>query len=704
MFGKRGHRIDAVSQSDRARPISPGRCETARQWQLSHSRKAQLTVFIIVGLVLIVTAGLGIYLTSSKVQLEEKRAAVPAEQRPVYDFVVNCVQDRAREAINIMGQQGGYLEIPSQIERNPASYVAADPAAIVKIPDWYYLEQDRSPSITGMEKDISGFVEENLRECLNEFADFPQFKITELGNISAQTTLAEGNVVVELSYPISVEGEGRTERIDSYIIAVPARLKQMFDLAQRFMQNENKNKILEQATIDLMGLNDNIPMDGLDTDCSVKRWLMSDVKQQLQDTLKNHAQLFRIKNTVYAPFVSDEKTYEKLTNYAPDDIAPKELGGPGKKPSQSLLDQTPDAYEYFMLMFDIGQPSTDLRASFIYLPEWGLSMDAEPNDGGVLKSNIGKVNNLIPFLCANQYHFVYNVNYPIVIRLKDDKAFENTGFIFQFATPVIISSNQGKRISTNLQRLDSREFPDEFCTTLSDSFLDLRAEGLEQGYPEELNDVKMSFQCFSQLCSLGSTQPDPDAGARRLVKRLPEGCTNGFIVAEKEGYIATRKQITPEAAQQGTLVVPMTALKKMNVKVMKQTYYAPTASWLSQEPEELGDNEAASILITAPGTEFEQRIEYPEQKTAELIMDNINYDLTILLKLFERQTGGYNGNNVYVSFNSVDSSDTVVFNVFEYVPQNFDDQYYTDVVNFMYNGNYQGQLKPEFEETGAIIE
>lgn len=667
----------------------------------SCARKAQLTVFIIVGLVLIVTAGIGIYLVSSNVKLEEKRAAIPIEQRPVYDFVANCVQDRAREAITLIGQQGGYLEMPNAIAKNPASYVPADPAGVAKIPYWYYNQEDRRPSIGGMEKDISTFVEQNLRECLNNFADFPQFKISELGNISAQTTIAEANVVIELNYPISVLSQATTERIDSYSVAVPVRLKQAFDLAQRFMNAENEKELLEQATIDLMGLNENIPMDGVDFECATKRWLASEVKTTLQNMLRDHSQFFRIKNTVYAPFEDPESKYIALENYAPEDIAPKELGGPGKKPKYT----PPDAYEYFRMMFDVGQPSTNLRASFIYQPEWGLDIDIEPNDNGVLKSNIGKGSSrLLPFFCINQYHFVYDVIYPLAMRIKDDSAFENTGFIFQFATPVLIDNNEGSRVSVGLQKFASTEFPDEFCSTLGDTVLDLRAEGLSEGYPEELNDVKMTFRCFSQLCSLGSTQPDPEAGARRLVKGLPEGCTNAFIVAEKDGYITSEAQITSEAMQEGRLVIPMTSLKKMNVKVVKHAYYAPTANWMTEQAEELGDNEAASILITSKGTDFEQRLEYPSDKIMFMMLDNADYDFTIMLKLFEKITGGYAAENQPISFSEIDGSDTIVFNVFEYIPQNFDDQYYTDVISFLYTGDYKQTLKPGFDSTGAVVE
>ncbi|MEM4282595.1 MAG: hypothetical protein QW559_00500 [Candidatus Woesearchaeota archaeon] len=656
------------------------------QSRLLKAKKAQLTVFIILGLLFVLTAVLIFYLTTAAVRVE-KAVAVPREQRPVYDFVVECLKSVAHDAIVQMGQQSGYLVIPDSIARSPASYVPADPTGTFKIPFWYYLGEDRSPSIGDMERAISRNVEDNLRECLGNFTAFKDLRISEIGNMSAKTTIAEKNVVVELEWPLELASEKGIERITRYTALLDVRLKEAYDLAQRFMTAENTHKLLEQKTIDLMALNPDIPMNGLEFTCEQKVWFANDIKTMLQTMLRDNIPVIRIKNTAYPPFDEPLANYEKLKAYSPQDILANRV--PKHTPE--------DAYEFFNLFFEVGQPPTDLKATLLYSPDWGMDFDVQPSDNGVLKSNVARgVQKYLPFLCINQYHFVYDIIYPVVLRVKDEQAFKGEGFVFQIAFPVLINNNEGNRIAVPIKRFETRKFPLEFCKSLSNQVVDVRAIGLEQGYVTELKDVNMTFRCFDQLCPLGKTTADPTAGARRLFTKIPEGCTNAFIRAEKAGYLANEQQLTEDVLAQDKVVIPLTALKTMKIKVLKHGYYAPEKRWLT-EPRELREGEEVSIAIIARNKQFEQFIDYPTTKSLELIQEDSNYDITVMLRLFGRMTGGYAAENLPIRFSDIDGKEVMIIHVFEYLPMAFDRSYDNDVVSYLYQGGYQQMLKPEFE-------
>jgi len=690
----------------------PEKRGTLEFMQLKPGKKAQLTVFIIIGLVMIVAAGIGIYITSSSIKMEENRAAIPPSQRPVYDFVVSCAQQLSREAINLIGQQGGYLNIPNFIATNPAGYVLADPAGVVKVPYWYYHEEDRSPPIGNIEFDISTFIRQNLRQCLDNFASFPQYNITEVAgtNISVKTTLADENVAIELSYPIDVASAEKTERLENYAIFVPVRLKKMYELGTKLMQQENEQMFFEKKTVDWIASDPNTPLDVLELNCNQKRWSAVDVQQELQNMVKAIVPYIWVENTASPPFLYADSTYAPFTQYSSRDFAPTELGGLGRAiPDESKVPA--DLIEHNALMFNIGQPSTDLKASFDYQPDWGLDMSVQPNDNGILKSNIGKINKLIPIGCINQAHFTYDVNYPVVMRIRDDSAFDKNGFIFQFAFPVLVHNNEGNRAPVTTHRFEPVGFADDFCATPGSTIARIRAQGYEgMGWPIFLEDVQISYRCFSQLCSLGSTRSNPETGVRELVAALPEGCTNGFIVAEKDGYLPSEKQLTTDALRQDYFVVPMTGIKTMNVKVVKHTYYVPagtdalSGAFQTTGAIELGEKDNAAITLTARGKNFEQRIGYPNQTTIQVIDDTANYGVNIMLTLFDKIIGGYDAENIQFSYSDIAGADTIVFHVFSYIPWENSDQYYTNVVNVLYNGNYQQQLKPTFETTGAVIE
>ena len=63
------------------------------------------------------------------------------------------------------------------------------------------------------------------------------------------------------------------------------------------------------------------------------------------------------------------------------------------------------------------------------------------------------------------------------------------------------------------------------------------------------------MQCIKYYCPLGLTRAD--RGSYRLVTQLPDACENPFIIAEKEGYLKSKKQLVDTKS----ITLPMTRLK-----------------------------------------------------------------------------------------------------------------------------------------------
>src|SRR3989338_11550346 len=80
-------------------------------------KRGQLTLLIILGLLLVSSAGL-VYYYKDQIflsQWERERAeslVIPSEVEELHDQIGNCVSSLASIGVTLLGQQGGYITLP----------------------------------------------------------------------------------------------------------------------------------------------------------------------------------------------------------------------------------------------------------------------------------------------------------------------------------------------------------------------------------------------------------------------------------------------------------------------------------------------------------------------------------------------------------------------------------------------------------------
>ena len=78
-------------------------------------KKSQLTLFIIIGIILVFTVAIVVYL-QQQIELagfeEDKISAISTEYQPVKIFVDKCLEEVAIPGVYYMGTQGGYIAPP----------------------------------------------------------------------------------------------------------------------------------------------------------------------------------------------------------------------------------------------------------------------------------------------------------------------------------------------------------------------------------------------------------------------------------------------------------------------------------------------------------------------------------------------------------------------------------------------------------------
>ena len=158
--------------------------------------KGQVTVFIILGILLLGIFGLFLYFTGTTIEQEVTSASrdivedVPSEFIAIQSYTESCIESTATEALIILGQQGGHL-FPDLVgdyslsDPTNSDGVTLDP---LSIPYWHYnaLENGQSAvSIASLQPTLDDeedyysiaaqlgrYIDENIEDCLIEYGPF----------------------------------------------------------------------------------------------------------------------------------------------------------------------------------------------------------------------------------------------------------------------------------------------------------------------------------------------------------------------------------------------------------------------------------------------------------------------------------------------------------------------------------------------------
>jgi len=459
------------------------------------------------------------------------------------------------------------------------------------------------------------------------------------------------------------------------------------------MRCANDEQAFANVTIDLMAADQEIPMDGMEFECGGKQWPLFQVKERLQRSLEQNLGTVRIANTNHEPFQMDRSVYEDLREYREAIIQDLNQGIPLEQ-SRNIPPFTPDdAWEYFHTYYEVGAEPSELKVIVDYNEDYGMSLNGVPNDNGVLRTKLMKgASEYLRFICINNYHFTYDVQYPLRVGIVDPVSKFGQGATFQFAFPVIINDNTPSRDGLVPSTFPSLEPATDYCDTTSDRRVDLRARGYyAAGLPAaELKGVKFDFVCVNRQCKLGQTVAD--SGTYRLLTNVP-ACSNPLMRASKEGYVSNERFLDEDM-----MVIELAKLKEMDLEVVKHRYRSavaddPTVNPL-QESESLRSDQEATLYLTNEDTGHTQFKTFPSDTTIEMIDDTATYSAQLILLDDETVVGGYFADNLTISYDTLAQGDTITFHVFEYTPFPRSEDEKMDMMIYLGTQEYKEELRP----------
>ena len=536
--------------------------------------KGQVTLYIIMGFVLLIALGLVFYLRTlpEEIPAEIKRAEeLPLQFLPVSDFVDACLARISTEALTKLGNRAGYI-IPEQygieaITADPTSGSAVQfsPRSSMNVPYWYFLKSAngcrgrcefavqrpplRAASITdnSIETQISNYVSQNIERCTG---GFEQFKgqgvfVEKSGDISARTTVTENDISIVLRYPLKITQANAVGEVNEFSARMELNLKRIYELGSLLTELEAQYRYLENDVLNMIvlfsGIDDKKLPPMAETEFkfgSGESWTKSQVKGNIENMLMSYIPMLKVTGTAnYEPFTA--------------------IGNELQEALYNVHSTVP-----------LNETFSDLEVRMTYLDFWPIYFDLNCDGEHCTSESVSS--NLLALIGIQRYNFVYDVSFPVMVEIYDRNALRGQGYYFRYFLEGNIRNNEV---------LKSDFVPLEMVNPNPSSLLckeSSRNSGqvvvtVKEG-DKLLDDVEVMYSCAGETCSIGKTS----RGA--LVAKFPI-CFGGIVTLNKDGYLARSEILSTELEKPGKIESAMVKLSTVNVKVEKKKMGYSDGKW-----------------------------------------------------------------------------------------------------------------------------
>jgi len=504
------------------------------------SKRAQTTIFIIIAVVIVAVALFIFLLTKPSTQGPE----LPLSVAPVYESFLSCLEEDALLGIDLLETRGGFIELPDF--DSGSSFMPFSSQlnfAGVDIPYWYYvsgnnIQKEQVPSKTRMQNELAEFVKNKIEDCdLSGYSE-QGFDITR-GIPRARTVISDDKVEIVLEMELSLVRGEDSAMVREHSILIDSYLGSLYDSAREIYNKEQKELFLEEYAVDTLRLY--APVDGVEVTCSPMIWNAEEVFDDLENAIEA--------NTI-------------------------------------MLQAEGEDDDYFNL--DLG---IDNDVRFLNFKSWAHGFEVVPSEGPILMAMpVGNQQGLgILGFCYVPYHFVYNVNYPVLVQVY------NGDEIFQFPMAVVIQRNNPREaLKTSTIDIEIPELCQHKNTNINVRTYDFFKRPVE---------ADISYECSNTNCYIGTTN------GGRLSDDFPQ-CVNGYILARAEGY---------EDGKSANLGV-----NPGDVNIFLNRLY-PLEVDLTLDGKSFG----GEAIISFVSETNSKTIAYPEQKTVELSQGEYEVQVSI---------------------------------------------------------------------------
>jgi len=567
--------------------------------------KAQITVFIIISLILLLSATLVLYLqtTRERAALEEEKPKIttlPAELAPIQEFVQTCAQDLAKTAFKQLGESGGYLEV-NTLRYNPFETTEGEgvqfaPQGSLVVPFWYYLKDKNECTGTcefdskqlpisrgeglSIEGQVDDFVGKRLQQCTNKFKKFREqgFVVEELDAPSVETLITKEDVFLTITYPLRVTKGEQSYSVNKFGTTLLLNFREIYNLAATLTNLEAEHRYLEKdirQLIDAFSKKSSRMLPPVsDSDVSFGLgtvWVKFEVERKLKQVLASYIPMLQVMGTrghryVTAPAaVRDKDLYETLYNRG--------------------------------MIIPLNTTHPELEVKFNYLDWWkpyfNLNCRGQICQPDSMSSTFGFIFGI------QRYNFAYDVSVPVIVEIKMPNALKGEGYKFQFMLEANMRNNEP--MPSRFAPLAQLAVPKRsmFCDADKLSAGPIGIEIID-GRTKKPVDAVVGYSCGSEACPIGTT-------AKGALRTLFPPCLGGILSIEKEGYHPAIIPLNAKYKEEQNKSITIEPYRLMKFE-MKKYLLKKGLDWEldMQNPAQQAADEETTIMLEKNISAFEE--------------------------------------------------------------------------------------------------
>jgi hypothetical protein len=530
-------------------------------------KKAQITTFVILGLIILILAGIGLFLKSYLAR-QDQPIAVDKEFEPLRQGIEECMYLSGKEGIIKIGMQGGYINPRTYFSANPQSptegkALTLTPTSTILIPYWSYLSSPNRemafsfnsgmPPIyprtmsTSIEAQMDSYLIENTESCISTIIQNFQDKgyaITK-GNPTFETTVTEKNLIIELKQELAISKDEKTTTLSQFRTDLGLNFKRIYDTAQKIITTIGSEdaQFLEKSTIEYLApyslnTDSELPPFAQMMTSSLEGehvWALPEVKETIKTVLSDNINNIQVQGSA-------------------NNVMPLVLND----------DLKAALYDQYYFSIDTEEEKADVSPYliyFTYLPSWEPYVAIRPSRGALIRPESVRTYFPIP-MAFQKYIFYYDISYPVLIEIHEPDAFLGEGYTFQFAYEVNIRNT--KPITGNIEMIDIPSSPPSlFCDPIMRTTDTITITSKEFTTQNTIPGVALRFSCATESCDLDPT------GQNGVMQTTLPLCLDGRIVPERQGYFGHAEMLTTQAGTTASVTAEIERIKDVKVYIKK---------------------------------------------------------------------------------------------------------------------------------------
>lgn len=200
--------------------------------------KAQVTLFIIIAVAIVVVA-LVFFLFINKGNIFSKTEAKQVTDTRM--FVNSIVENSSYDILYLIGEQGGYVDLPTQSLLTLKEGIAYS----------LYDGQNRLPSMEFIQNETSDYIAKTFIFYYNDHkskSSNPRLNSTDfdINNVKIKTEIESDNVIITTYLPTKINDNGQVFDIQEYSTKLPLKFGYVYSIAKDMTEKKLKNQRIDE--------------------------------------------------------------------------------------------------------------------------------------------------------------------------------------------------------------------------------------------------------------------------------------------------------------------------------------------------------------------------------------------------------------------------------------------------------------------------